>query len=115
MELGLGIDARLVLSDTEQAEVAAEAAALGYTSLWTPNRDDAFDLCVRWHAASALATGISVLPIGQWSADRLVAAARTTLARTGGRFVLGVGAGNVRDAPIRKLRDLASALRPALG
>ena len=57
MEIGLGIDGRLVLSDTEQADLAAEAALLGYTSLWTPNGNDPFGLCARWHAASGLRTG----------------------------------------------------------
>ena len=116
MEIGLGIDGRLVLSATEQADIAAEAAALGYTSLWTPAReDDPFELCALWHRASGLETGISVLPIQHWSAERLIRAARVALERTAGHFVLGVGAGDVRDAPIRKLRDLSSALRPALG
>ena len=116
MDIGLGIDGRLVLSDTEQADIAAEAAILGYTSLWTPAReDDPFKLCALWHRASGLETGISVLPIQRWSADQLSNATRTALERTAGRFVLGVGAGNVRVAPIRKLRDLASSLRPSLG
>ena len=115
MQIGLGIDSRLLLSDTEQDEVAAEAAALGYTSLWTPARDDPFGLCVRWDAASGLETGISVLPIQSWSADRLIAGARPLIERTAGRFILGVGAGNVRERPIAALRELASTLRPALG
>jgi alkanesulfonate monooxygenase SsuD/methylene tetrahydromethanopterin reductase-like flavin-dependent oxidoreductase (luciferase family) len=116
MEIGLGIDARLVLSATEQADVAAEAARLGYTSLWTPARDDdPFELCARWHEASGLETGISVLPIQRWSPERLIAGTRMARERAGGRFILGVGAGSVRDAPIRKMRDLASSLRPALG
>jgi 5,10-methylenetetrahydromethanopterin reductase len=116
MEIGLGIDGRLVLSDTEQADIAAEAAVLGYASLWTPARDDdPFALCARWHRASGLETGISVLPLERWTPDRLIAGTHTALERTAGKFVLGVGAGTVRDAPIRKLRDLASALRPALG
>jgi alkanesulfonate monooxygenase SsuD/methylene tetrahydromethanopterin reductase-like flavin-dependent oxidoreductase (luciferase family) len=115
VEIGLGIDSRLVLSDSEQDDVAAEAAVLGYTSLWTPAREDPFGLCVRWHAASGLETGISVLPIQAWSAERLIAGARTALERTGGRFILGVGAGSVRDAPVRKMRELADALGPALG
>ena len=116
MEIGLGIDGRLVLSATEHADIAAEAAVLGYTSLWTPNRDDdPFALCAVWHQASGLDTGISVLPYQLYPADRLIAGARMALARTAGRFVLGVGAGSVRDAPVRKLRDLHSTLRPALG
>lgn len=116
MEIGLGIDGRFVLSTTEQADVAAEAALLGYTSLWTPAReDDPFELCALWHRSSGLETGISVLPIQRWSADRLVAASRSALERTNGAFVLGVGAGNVRAAPIRAMRDLGSSLRASLG
>ena len=115
MEIGLGIDSRLVLSATEHADVAAEAAVLGYTSLWTPARDDdPFDLCVRWHEASGLETGISVLPFQRWSAEQLIAGTRMARDRTAGRFIVGVGAGSERDAPIRKLRDLAGVLRPAL-
>jgi alkanesulfonate monooxygenase SsuD/methylene tetrahydromethanopterin reductase-like flavin-dependent oxidoreductase (luciferase family) len=116
MEIGLGIDGRLVLSATEQADVAAEAAVLGYTSLWTPARDDdPFVLCALWHQASGLETGISVLPIQRWGLAELIAGTRMARERTAGRFTLGVGAGTEREAPIRKMRDLASALRPALG
>ena len=114
MRIGLGIDSRLALSDTEQEAVAVEAAALGYTSLWTPAGPDPFGLCARWHAASGLVTGISVLPIQSWSAERLIAETRTVAARAGRRFVLGVGAGSVRERPIAALRDLAGALRAGL-
>ena len=116
MEIGLGIDGRLVLSATEQSDIAAEAAVLGYTSLWTTARDDdPFELCALWHRSSGLETGISVLPLQLWAADRLIAQARRATERTAGKFVLGVGAGNVRDAPIAKMRTLASSLRPSLG
>jgi alkanesulfonate monooxygenase SsuD/methylene tetrahydromethanopterin reductase-like flavin-dependent oxidoreductase (luciferase family) len=115
MEIGLGIDGRLVLSDTEQADIAAEAALLGYTSLWTPNRDGhPFALCAAWYAASGLETGISVAPLERWTVDQLVAGWRMALDRTSGHFVLGVGAGRERDAPIRKMRELAIALRSAV-
>ena len=115
MQIGLGIDGRLVLTDTEHDAVAAEAAALGYTSLWTPAGEDPFGLCARWHAASGLETGISVLPIQSWSAEHLIAETRPTVARTGGRFILGVGAGNVRERPIAALRELRTSLGTALG
>jgi alkanesulfonate monooxygenase SsuD/methylene tetrahydromethanopterin reductase-like flavin-dependent oxidoreductase (luciferase family) len=116
MEIGLGIDHRLVLSATEQADVAAEAAVLGYGSVWTPARDDdPFALCALWHQASGLGTGTSVLPIQRWSADRLIAGTRMARERTAGRFVLGVGSGSVRAAPIRTMRELADVLRPAIG
>jgi len=115
MEIGLGIDGRLVLSATEQADIAAEAALLGYRSLWTPAReDDPFELCALWHRASGLETGISVLPLQRWNAARLVTATKTALERTAGKFVLGVGSGNVTSTPIRAMRDLASSLRPSL-
>ena len=114
MQIGLGIDGRLVLSDTEQDAVAAEAAALGYTSLWTPAGEDPFGLCARWHAASGLETGISVLPIQSWNAERLIEGTRPTFARTGRRFILGVGAGNVIERPIRRMREVAEVLREAL-
>lgn len=116
VEIGLGIDSRLVLSGTEQDDIAAEAAVLGYTSLWTPARpenDDPFDLCVRWHAASGLETGISVLPIQTWSADRLISGATRASERTAGHFTQGVGAGSVRERPLQRMRDLASSLRAA--
>ena len=115
MEIGLGIDSRLVLSATEHDEIAAEAAVLGYASMWTPARDDdPFDLCARWHRANGLETGISVLPIQRWSAEQLIAGTRTAWDRTAGRFVLGVGAGTERAAPVGKMRELAVALRSAL-
>ena len=115
MKIGLGIDSRLALSNAEQDAVATEAAALGYTSLWTPAGPDPFGLCARWEAASGLETGISVLPIQSWSAERLIAETGRTVARTGRRFILGVGAGNVRERPIAALRELRSSLGTVLG
>jgi hypothetical protein len=115
MQIGLGLDGRLRLSEADHDAIAREAAALGYTSLWTPAReDDPFERCVRWHRASGLATGISVLPLQLWDRDRLIAGARAAAAATGGTFVLGVGAGSLRDAPIRRLRELAADLRAGL-
>src|SRR6266567_3430092 len=115
MEIGLGIDGRLVLSDAEQSAVAAEAARLGYTSLWTPDGTDPFSLCARWHAASSLTTGVSVLPRDErWSLERIVAGTRETRERTNDHFVLGVGAGSVREKPIQLMRETIGALRAAL-
>lgn len=114
MEIGLGIDARLTLSDAEQEAVAGEARARGYTSLWTPARDDPFGLCARWQRASGLRTGISVLPLQTWSAERLVAAVRAGREAGGARCILGVGAGSVRERPIGRMRALVEQLRPAL-
>ena len=58
MEIGLGLDASLTLSFDDQAQLAAEAARLGYTSLWTPEGvgQDAFQLCaLRWQGSRAVA------------------------------------------------------------
>ena len=115
MQIGLGIDARLTLSDDDQRSVAAEAARLGYATLWTPAGPDPFALCARWYEASGLPTGISVLPLGRWAIERIVAGTRATRARTNGAFTLGVGAGGIREAPIRVMREAAGALREALG
>ena len=35
MEIGIGLDATLNLTFDEQAQLAQEAARLGYTSIWT--------------------------------------------------------------------------------
>ena len=115
MEIGVGIDSRLTLSDAEQADVAAEAARLGYTSLWTPNGPDPFGLCARWYAASGLATGVSVIPRdARWPLDRVIAGTREARERTNGTFVLGVGTGSVREKPVRLMRETIDALRGPL-
>jgi alkanesulfonate monooxygenase SsuD/methylene tetrahydromethanopterin reductase-like flavin-dependent oxidoreductase (luciferase family) len=113
MEIGLGIDSRFVLSDGDQQVIAREAAALGYTSLWTPigNAREPFDICAIWHQASALATGIAVAPLSSWPMDDLASVAKETLERCRGRFALGIGAGRTSDAPIRVMREAIAALR----
>lgn len=114
MEIGLGVDARLELSDDDQRSVAREAAALGYRSLWTPYGPDPLGLCALWHEAGGLATGVSVLPVQLWPLDRLVAGTREARRRTDGTFVLGVGAGSVRERPIRVMAATIAGLRAAL-
>jgi hypothetical protein len=115
-EQGLGLDSRLSLSAADQRALAAEAAALGYTSLWTPNSaaKDVFDLCASWHEASGLATGISVLPRERWSVDELTSGATALARRTGGAFVLGVGSGTEQARPIGLMRDTIGELRRRL-
>jgi len=116
VDVGLGLDGRLALSAADQRALAAEAAALGYTSLWTPNSaaKDVFDLCVAWQAASGLATGISVLPRQHWSIEELAAGAASAARRTGGTFVLGVGSGSEQTRPIGLMRETIDALRGRL-
>ncbi len=116
MDVGLGLDSRLALSTADQRALAIEAAALGYTSLWTPHRaaKDVFDLCATWHGASGLATGISVLPRQAWTIDELAGGAAALARRTGGSFVLGVGSGSDQIRPIGLMRETIDALRARL-
>ncbi|HEV8536828.1 MAG TPA: LLM class flavin-dependent oxidoreductase [Candidatus Limnocylindria bacterium] len=116
MEIGLGIDTRFALSETDQRAIAREARVYGYTSLWTPsgNTREPFDLCALWHAATRLATGIAVVPLSGWSIDDLASVAKETFERCEGRFTLGVGSGRVTDAPIRVMREAIAALRDRL-
>ena len=116
MEIGLGVDSRFTLSAENQRVVAKEAAAAGYTSLWTPigNTREPFDTCATWHESSGLATGIAVAPLSTWSIEHLAAVSKETAGRCRGRFTLGVGAGRLAEAPIRVMRDAIAELRTRL-
>ena len=116
MDIGLGLDSRLSLSAADHRELAAEAADLGYQSLWTPNSatKDVFERCDAWYAASGLATGISVLPRQTWTIGELAAGGAGLARRTGGTFVLGVGSGTDQTRPIGLMRETIDALRERL-
>lgn len=106
MEIGVGIDQRLGLPVARLRDLAPLARDLGYESLWT-NASLEYDpvaLCVAWHAASGLATGISVVPIARNPAAVLALEARTAHELTGGSFTLGIGAGSITDRPIAAVR-----------
>jgi 5,10-methylenetetrahydromethanopterin reductase len=113
VEIGLGIDQRLGLSVAQLRDLAVEAKALGYQSLWTNSSldYDPIDLCVAWHATSGLRTGISVVPIVRAPAAVLGLAARTAHELTGGTFTLGVGAGGVIEKPIAAVRAYVREVR----
>ena len=113
MEVGLGVDSRLGLSASQLRDLAPEASALGYQSLWTnANVDyDPIAMCVAWHERSGLATGVSVAPIARNPAPVLALAARTAHEITGGKFVLGVGSGSVTERPIHAVRAYVDELR----
>ena len=135
MNIGLGLDPSLRLDWEQQRQIAQEAVALGYTSLWTNssiNGRDAFHICAQWWGATTQATpggittGISVVPAPQWTAATLAAAAATVADITGGRFVLGIGAGSIYSAdyrhtygmpelpPLAVMRDYLATLRGLL-
>jgi alkanesulfonate monooxygenase SsuD/methylene tetrahydromethanopterin reductase-like flavin-dependent oxidoreductase (luciferase family) len=102
MQIGIGLDPTLGLTFEQQREMAKEAVRLGYTSAWTPAglAHDPFQICAQWSTASreapagGLTTGIAVLPVGMWSAPILAALAGTVGDLSGGRFILGIGAGS---------------------
>lgn len=103
MEIGVGLDGTLGLSLTDEAKVSAEAARLGYRSIWTPEGPgyDSFQICAhRWQATrqvvpDGLHTGISVSPVALRTPFSLAMSAGTTSALTNGRFTLGVGSGSI--------------------
>ena len=110
MEIGIGLDTTLGLDYAQQAIISAEAARLGYESVWTPEgpAEDAFQLCaLRWAATKdvvpgGLGTGISVSPVGLRSAMGFAMSAGTLSKLTGGRFILGIGTGGAYTPEYRR-------------
>jgi alkanesulfonate monooxygenase SsuD/methylene tetrahydromethanopterin reductase-like flavin-dependent oxidoreductase (luciferase family) len=101
MEIGIGLDATLNLSFADQAALTQEAARLGYSSIWTPEGtgQDAFQLCSQRWAASCqvmpegLTTGIGVSPVLYRTPLAFAMSGGTVSQLTGGRFIMGIGAG----------------------
>jgi alkanesulfonate monooxygenase SsuD/methylene tetrahydromethanopterin reductase-like flavin-dependent oxidoreductase (luciferase family) len=134
MEIGVGLDFTLGLTFEDQATLAREAAELGYQQAWTPEGAglDSFQLCaIRWRASrevvpEGLGTGISVSPVAYRTPMGFAMSAGTLGAMTGGRFVLGIGTGQVyrpefREAmgirtssPLAVMRDYLTVLRRLL-
>lgn len=129
MEIGLGLDARLGLTFEQHRQLAAEAATLGYRSLWSPAGAaglDSFHVCSQWFQASGLVTGISVVPAPNWTVPTLASEAATLGAISRGRFILGIGPGGtyqpgyretyglVEVPPVRQMREYLTTLRGLL-
>jgi alkanesulfonate monooxygenase SsuD/methylene tetrahydromethanopterin reductase-like flavin-dependent oxidoreductase (luciferase family) len=101
MDIGIGLDATLNLSFADQANLAQEAARVGYTNIWTPEGagQDSFLLCShRWAAscqvtAEGLTTGIGVSPVLYRTPVAFAMSGGTVSQLTGGRFIMGIGAG----------------------
>jgi len=106
MDIGIGLDGTLQLSYDEQASLSAEAARLGYEQVWTPegSGEDSFQLCqLRWAATrdvvpGGVTTGIGVSPVALRTPIGFAMSAGTLSKQTGGRFILGVGSGQM-DVP----------------
>jgi len=113
VELGLGLDSRLGLPTAKLRDLAPEAAALGYQSLWT-NAGTDYDpvaMCAAWYERSRLRTGVSVVPIVRNPAPVLALAARTAHELTGGTFVLGIGSGSITERPLAAVRQYLADVR----
>jgi alkanesulfonate monooxygenase SsuD/methylene tetrahydromethanopterin reductase-like flavin-dependent oxidoreductase (luciferase family) len=115
MHLAVGIDPDQGLSDADEAQLLRHAAMRGYEAAWTPSRPDgaAFDRCLRWHRESGLATGISVVPASGQPPSFYAGHAVRVWEATAGRFVLGVGSGQL-DRPIKAMREYVAQLRDLL-
>jgi luciferase-like monooxygenase len=115
MRVGIGIDPGQGLSEADESSLLRYAAERGYESAWTPSKadGDAFDRCLRWHDESGLDTGISVVPASGQPASFYASHALRAWESSGGRFVLGVGSGQM-ESPGGPMREYLSQLRDLL-
>jgi alkanesulfonate monooxygenase SsuD/methylene tetrahydromethanopterin reductase-like flavin-dependent oxidoreductase (luciferase family) len=120
VEIGVGLDRGLALSWDEYRELGRYAARLAYRSIWTnaANGRDAMHVCAQWSVATSelvpggIGTGVSVIPVGYWSPASMASAAATVGEISGGRFVLGIGAGALAQRSFRHSLGLDDRLRP---
>ena len=120
MEIAVGLDRGLGLSWDQYRELGRHAARLGYQSVWTNASvdRDAMHICAQWAVASAdvvpggIGTGVSVIPVGYWSVPSMASCAATVGEISGGKFVLGIGAGALHLPAFRSSLGLDNSLRP---
>ena len=107
MDLDVGLDLSGLPYDGE-AEIAAYAARLGYGRIWVGSVADPFQTCaLRWAASRSaipggVGTAIGVVPVGTQTPASLAASSAALTRLTGGRFVLGVGAGTAYEPTFRR-------------
>jgi alkanesulfonate monooxygenase SsuD/methylene tetrahydromethanopterin reductase-like flavin-dependent oxidoreductase (luciferase family) len=113
--IGFSIDPDQGLSESDELYIIRLGAYLGYDSAWTPSGADAraFDRCLRWHAASGLAVGISAVPASGQSPDFYAQQTQRLLDSTEGKFTLVVGSGQFPH-PAPQMRSYLADLRPRL-
>ncbi|MDA8203529.1 MAG: LLM class flavin-dependent oxidoreductase [Chloroflexi bacterium] len=119
MPIAFAVDPAQRLSEGDELDLVRRAADMGYASAWTPSGPDAaaFDRCIRWHVASRLPVGISVVPASDAPAVFYAEHARRAWEETSGHFTLGVGSGRMQHAAEgmrRYLRELRERLPPEL-
>jgi len=115
MEISLSLDPAQGLSQKDELECIALGAELGYSSAWTPSGGDgaAFDRCLAWHQATGLPTGIAVVPASAQPPEFYAQEASRVWEGSQGRFVLGVGSGQLAH-PVREMAQYLEALRQRL-
>lgn len=107
MDIDVGLDLTGLSYDAE-AEIAARAAGLGYGRIWVGSIGDPFQTCaLRWAASRSarpggVGTAVGVIPVGTQTPASLAASAAALTRLTGGRFVLGVGAGTSYEPAFRR-------------
>jgi alkanesulfonate monooxygenase SsuD/methylene tetrahydromethanopterin reductase-like flavin-dependent oxidoreductase (luciferase family) len=107
MEIDAGLDAAGVAYDVEM-QIAVDAARMGYGRIWTGSAGDPFQTCaLRWAATrtglpGGIGTAIGVVPIGVRTPADLALSAAALSRLTEGRFILGIGAGNVYEPGYRR-------------
>jgi alkanesulfonate monooxygenase SsuD/methylene tetrahydromethanopterin reductase-like flavin-dependent oxidoreductase (luciferase family) len=119
MEFDVGLDAVDLPFDAE-AQITVDAARLGYTRIWTGSIGDPFQTCaLRWAATRAvvpggIGTAIGVVPIGVRTPADLALSAAAMSRLTGGRFILGIGAGSAYEPAYRRTWGIAERSSLAL-
>jgi alkanesulfonate monooxygenase SsuD/methylene tetrahydromethanopterin reductase-like flavin-dependent oxidoreductase (luciferase family) len=106
MQVEVGLDA-VGLGYEEEAGIAVDAARLGYPRIWTGSIGDPFQSCaLRWaesrRVGEGIGTAIGVLPVGLRTPADLAQSAAALSGVTGGKFTLGLGAGNTYDTAYRR-------------
>lgn len=112
MGTAFSIDPDQGLAERDELALVRRGAELGYASAWTPSRADAaaFARCIRWHAASGLPVGISVVPASGQAPAFYAEQARRVWEATDGKFILGVGSGRMQH-PADGMRAYLGELR----
>jgi alkanesulfonate monooxygenase SsuD/methylene tetrahydromethanopterin reductase-like flavin-dependent oxidoreductase (luciferase family) len=106
MEIDVGLDA-VGLTYEVETEIAVHAARLGYSRIWTGSIGDPFQTCaLRWAETrtvvpGGIGTAIGVIPVGVRTPADLALSAAGLSRTTGGRFILGIGAGSTYEPAYR--------------
>jgi len=126
MDIGVVLPAGAGVKNVVDAAVALgrEAADLGLTSAWLPQRFDFDSIALAGivgREVPELAVGSSVVPIFARHPILVASQAQTTQAATGGRYTLGLGLGaevfvepvfgTPYELPIRRLREFLTTFR----